>query len=112
MQIEKITQENYITLVPEGDLDANSSIKMDESITEILSNGYRNLHIDCSKLNYISSAGLGVFISFMEEIRSGGGKFIFSGMSENVHKVFELLGLHQVLAIVGTAEEAANSFDQ
>jgi anti-sigma B factor antagonist len=72
--------------------------------------GIYNFHIDCAGLRYISSAGLGVFISFMDSLTANGGKFVFSEMAENVFKVFQLLGLEQLMTIVATREEAAQKF--
>lgn len=112
MHITEIEHEAYVTLIPEGDLDAHSSIGMDESIRRLLGAGRVKFHIDCSKIAYISSAGLGVFISFMEELRSRGGEFVFSGMDENIYRVFELLGLHLIARIVPTAEEAGRLLTQ
>lgn len=106
MQITENINEKYITLTPSGDLDANSSMQMDERIQNGIDRDIYNYHLDCKDLHYISSAGLGVFISFMEVLNANGGKFVFSGMAENVFKVFQLLGLEQLMTIVATREEA------
>lgn len=110
MEIQENKHEAYITLKPVGDLDANSSIQMDEKIQEQIDQEIYCLHIDCSGLQYISSAGLGVFISFFDELIELGGKFVFSDMSDNVRKVFQLLGLEQLVTIVGTATEVEEAF--
>lgn len=110
MQITETQHSNYTSLAPLGDLDANSSIDMDEAIQKNLDAERYQLHIDCSGLIYISSAGLGVFISFMEELGTKGGKFVFSDMSEKIYKVFELLGLHQLMEIVPGKDEVEKSF--
>jgi anti-sigma B factor antagonist len=106
MQIQEHKNAKFITLIPDGDLDANSSMQMDEKIQEGIDRDIYKFHIDCAGLRYISSAGLGVFISFMEVLTANGGKFVFSGMAENVYKVFQLLGLEQLMTIVKTKEEA------
>ena len=110
MEIKEIKNESYVTLIPVGDLDANSSIMMDEKIQEHVDAEMFNLHIDCEQLKYISSAGLGVFISFMDELEVGKGKFVFSGMSQNVRKVFQLLGLEQLMTIVSSQIEVSEAF--
>jgi anti-sigma B factor antagonist len=110
MQITVTEHTAYITLRPQGDLDANSSMIMDECIRGQMEKGQRNFHIDCGGLSYISSAGLGVFISFLEEIRETGGDITFSGLSDKIFRVFELLGLHQVMTIVPTEAEAVKGF--
>ncbi len=108
MQIKEHNHGKYITLIPDGDLDANSSMQMDEKIQEGIDRDVYKFHIDCAGLRYISSAGLGVFISFMDVLNANGGKFVFTNMADNVFKVFQLLGLEQLMTIVATNEEAEN----
>jgi len=62
-------------------------------------------------LNYISSAGLGVFMGFIEEIREKKGDIKLSNMSDKVFKVFDLLGfpaLYQIFKDESDAEEEYN----
>lgn len=106
MQIAEHNSGKFITLAPSGDLDANSSMQMDEKIQNGIDHDIYNFHIDCSGMRYISSAGLGVFISFMEVLTAHGGRFVFSGMADNVYKVFQLLGLEELMTIVPTQAEA------
>lgn len=108
MRITEQDQGKFITLAPQGDLDANSSMLMDEKIQNGIDQGIYRFHIDCAQLLYISSAGLGVFISFMETLNANGGKFVFSNMRENVFNVFQLLGLERLMTIVSTREEATH----
>jgi anti-sigma B factor antagonist len=110
MEIKEINHGHYVTLVPTGDLDANSSMLLDETIQHLIDQSMYNLHIDCTSLRYISSAGLGVFISFMDELYVKDGKFVFSGMTDNISKVFQLLGLEQLMVIVKTAADAEKAF--
>ena len=110
MEIIQQPENGYRTLTPVGDLDANSSLGMDECINTLLQEGIVNLHIDCSRLSYISSAGLGVFISFIDEIKEKGGNLVFSNLSESVYDVFELLGLNQIVTIVKKGDAVAPLF--
>lgn len=110
MQIRENRHDTYVTLAPVGDLDANSSMQMDDAIQQQIDDERYNLHIDCSELIYISSAGLGVFISFMEELEGNGGKFVFSNMSENIFKVFQLLGLESLMKIVKNRDDVVKEF--
>lgn len=111
MHIQELPHPAYVTLLPSGDLDANSSIFMDEAIGNLIASGKFNIHVDFSQVAYISSAGLGVFISYLDEIKSNGGKLVFSKVSESVFDVMELLGLHHLVSIVATDAEAVSFFD-
>ncbi|MDH5597694.1 MAG: STAS domain-containing protein, partial [Cyclobacteriaceae bacterium] len=61
VEIKKL-QENDIEIIEViGEVDASSSIKLDNAIKESIDAGYTKIIVDCSNLEYISSAGLGVF---------------------------------------------------
>ncbi len=108
MRIEQTENERCVVLRPIGDLDATSSIAMNEKIEQLLNKKKYNILIDCSELDYISSAGLGVFISHMDEIQEKKGKLIFTNQNSRVYSVFDLLGLNQLMTIVDTNETALN----
>ncbi|MEM0997048.1 MAG: STAS domain-containing protein [Bacteroidota bacterium] len=110
MQIRETRHDTYSTLAPVGDLDANSSMQMDDAIQQQIDSETYNLHIDCAELEYISSAGLGVFISFMEELENAGGKFVFSNMADNILQVFKLLGLESLVTVVNDRAEVEKEY--
>ncbi|MCI4666790.1 MAG: STAS domain-containing protein [Bacteroidia bacterium] len=98
MNIHKESHDDcdYVTLIPEGELDANSSVFLDEKVREIIDAKTYNIHVEMGRIEYISSAGLGVFISYVEELSSHNGKFVLTKLPENVKEVFTILGLHQL----------------
>lgn len=99
------TKENDICkIVVVGEVDASSSIELDNAMKAAFETE-KKIMVDLSGLEYISSAGLGVFVSHLEDIRAGINLVLF-GLSESVLQVFELLGLPQLIQIVTTEEEA------
>ncbi len=110
MIITEKREKEYIYLQPLGELDAHSSLDMDEKINGLLTEGFSDFYIDCSQLSYISSAGLGVFISYLDDIKQSNGKLIFGEMRDNVKEVFELLGLDKLVIIVNYEQDARNLF--
>jgi anti-sigma B factor antagonist len=111
MQLKTTYNTTYLTIAPQGELDANSSIQLDELLTKVLSQDNVNIHIHCAGISYISSAGLGVFISYLDELQQRGGLFVFSNVSEAVADVMDLLGLNQLITVVETTAEAAAIFN-
>jgi anti-sigma B factor antagonist len=99
-------EEGYDIMKVVGEVDASSSIALDQSIEEQVKEGPRDLLIDCTQLDYISSAGLGVFMSYIEEFKANEKKLVIYGLSQKVANVFAILGLDQLLTIKPTAEEA------
>ena len=103
---------SYITLNPLGDLDANSSVELDEQLSRLISDGHRRIHVDFSGINYVASAGMGVFVAHLDEIQVSGGQIVLSQMKENVFDAFQLLGLDQLIPIVGNEQEAEKLFNE
>ncbi|GHE53234.1 MULTISPECIES: STAS domain-containing protein [Roseivirga] len=111
ININRIEENNYLLIAVEGDADASSAINLDKAIRDAFDEHHQNILIDCTNLNYISSAGLGVFMSYIEEISTNSVNFILFGLSEKVLKVFAILGLDQLLTIKENKEEAQKALN-
>ncbi|MFN3345115.1 MAG: STAS domain-containing protein [Chloroherpetonaceae bacterium] len=93
-----------------GDLDAHTSIELERTIQELIDTGRTNIVVNFSKLHYISSAGLGVFMSFIDEVRSKGGDIKFSNMPDKIFQVFDLLGFPLLYEIYDDESKAIEKF--
>lgn len=93
-----------------GFLDAHTFTKMENEILRLFNSNIYRIAVDLSELEYISSAGAGVFISNVGEATQNGGNIVFVSPSEPVREVFDLLGLTQIFPIVGTQKEALEFF--
>ncbi len=111
IEIKKDIENNYLLITVEGEADASSSIHLDNSIKESVEDNHKNILVDCTNLNYISSAGLGVFMSHIGEFEEKGITFIIFGLSDKVLNVFNILGLDQLLTIKGTKDEALSEIE-
>ena len=99
----------YIIRV-EGEIDAGSSIYLDNALKEAVENDEKKIAVDLSQLEYISSAGLGVFISHLDEFTMQEIKLVLFGINDSVREVFSILGLENLLTIVNTEMEAIAAF--
>lgn len=93
-----------------GDLDAHTSVQLERTIQDLIQKQHYNLIINFSKLNYISSAGLGVFMAFIDDIRAKGGDIKFSNMPEKIYQIFDLLGFPMLYEIYADEKEAIEKF--
>ena len=109
VDISKTKENDICKIVVVGEVDASSSIQLDNAIKSAFENEKRIL-VDLSRLEYISSAGLGVFVSHLEDIRSGINLVLY-GLSDSVFQVFDLLGLPQLIQITTTEEEAIDKLN-
>jgi len=111
IQIDQNIDNNVYKLEVGGEIDASSSIYLDNAITEAIESGHHKILVDCSQLVYISSAGLGVFMSYIEELNNKNILMVIYGLNQKVYNVFQILGLDQLLKIVSSEEEAKTLVD-
>lgn len=106
VDIKRINENDYELITIVGEVDASSSIELDNGISEAIEGGGKRFLVDCSALDYISSAGLGVFMSHIETFKQKGISLVIFGLNEKVENVFEILGLDQLLQIEEDKEKA------
>lgn len=106
MQLLTYIEPNYTIIKIIGEVDAVSSLELDSGIRKAFDSGASNLLFDCKELIYISSAGLGVFMSFIKSLETNKRQMILFDLEEGVFSTFEILGLHHVVCIVKSKEEA------
>jgi len=103
--------EGTLTMVyPQGYLDAHTAPDFESELQKAIESGRVQIIVNCRELEYISSAGLGVFMGCIEQVRDLGGDIKISNLTPKVFHVFELLGFHQLYDLTPTEEEAAGKF--
>jgi anti-sigma B factor antagonist len=106
IDIKTVREENTYVLIVSGEADASSSIHLDRAINEAVNSKTDKILVDCSELNYISSAGLGVFMSYIEEMNAANTTMVIYGLNDKVKNIFQILGLDQLLKVVDNEEQA------
>lgn len=94
----------------EGYLDAHTAPTFESSIKQLVDEDRNKIIVNFEKLSYISSAGLGVFMGFIEDIRAKDGDIKMCNMSEKVFKIFDLLGFPSLYEIVDEENDAVKKF--
>jgi anti-sigma B factor antagonist len=110
--IARSTQDGISILALEGYLDAHTAPQFEKAVQEEFEAGRIRLIVDCTKLTYISSAGLGVFMIFVEEIRDAGGDIKICGLAPKVYQVFEILGFPALFDIVEDIPTAVKKYEE
>ena len=106
MELKK-TKEGEITLVTiAGRLDSTNYIGVEKRLTAIVDKDERILLLDCTDLEFISSAGLRTLLGILKKMTAVEGKFSLCSLSDKIKKVFEMSGFHKLFTIYGTRSEA------
>jgi len=110
-EIMNFAENDIFVIKVSGEVDASSSILLDEQMTEGIDQAFKKIMVDCTDLNYISSAGLGVFMSYLQELENQNIKLVLYGLNEKVMNVFQILGLNELIKIVESKEKAKSLID-
>ncbi len=98
---------NGVTLVNvQGFLDAHTFEEMETTISGLFNEKQFRLVVDLSKVDYISSAGAGVFIGAIGTAQENRGSIILMKPTANVKEVFDLLGLSQLFQFADDVDSA------
>jgi anti-anti-sigma factor len=89
-----------------GHVDTLNAGELEGSLLSLAESGTKQLLVDCTKLEYINSAGLRVFLLVAKRMESQGGACAFCGLSPNVKLVFETIGFDRILTVYDTREAA------
>jgi anti-sigma B factor antagonist len=93
-----------------GYLDAHTAPDFEKSLKNLISENRYKIIVDLNGLQYISSAGLGVFMGFVEEIRQNSGDIKICSASPKVFKVFDLLGFPSLYEFYDNSNQATSKF--
>jgi len=89
--VEK-NNNDVVILYLEGFLDAHTSVELEKSFEKLIDDKKFKIIVNFEKLSYISSAGLGVFMAYIETIRNNSGDVKLCKMSDKIYNIFDMLG--------------------
>lgn len=104
-------QEDDVTVVcPRGFINAHTVRQFEQELNVALEAGQVKIVINGSGLAYVASAGLGVIMGLIEEVRSRGGDIRLADLNETVMNIFEVLGFNHLCKVFDSEQEAVQSF--
>ncbi|GIX41471.1 MAG: anti-sigma factor antagonist [Leptospiraceae bacterium] len=105
LTISQDIKNNICILTIEGKLDAKTAPELTSVLSSLLTK-YSKIICNLEKLNYIASAGIGVFLKFLQEAKAKNGDLVLVGLQKQVRDVFDLLKFTSLFKIYSNNEEA------
>lgn len=99
MDITERTQGGIVILTLNGRLDTNTSSSLETKFGQLSGAGNKQFVFELTGLDYVSSAGLRIFLVAAKKLKAVGGKLALAGMSANVKEVFDMSGFSSIFAI-------------
>lgn len=106
ISFQKSTSGNIIIYKVGGKIDAHEAPKFEKNMKEGLAGNKKNVIVDFSGVDYISSAGLGVLNAIKVILDKEKRKIVLCGMNDKIKKTFDLLGFSRTFTIVSTLNDA------
>ncbi|MEX0721056.1 MAG: STAS domain-containing protein [Balneolaceae bacterium] len=104
-------KKNQVSILDiSGELDAHTASQLENSLKSLIDDENYSIIVNCRGLDYIASAGLGVFMAYIEDVRGLGGDIKLTNMNDRVYNVFDLLGFPTLYDILDDESEALASF--
>lgn len=105
MQVNFKTQNNILIIKVNGSIDSNTAPDIQEKVLEASADS-KNVIIDLSEVDFVSSAGLRVILMIYRQIKSKNGKVVLVGVSEEIEDVMTVTGFANFFEMVDTVENA------
>lgn len=105
-------QNDISSVRVDGVIDTVTAGELEKVIDSLVKRGRFKIILDLAGVEYVSSAGWGILISRIKEVRANEGDIKLASMTENVHEIYELLEFENVLKAYSTTDEARTGFGQ
>ncbi len=102
--------DNAAVIYPKGHLDAHNVERFEKEILKLMESHHFNIVINCKDLNYISSAGMGIIMGYLDEVREKNGDIKLCCVSDRVYDIFDLVGFTEIYEFLDSEEAALEKF--
>ena len=106
MNIEEQTVDSVVIVSLDGRVDGSTAPDLEKHISGVVDRGNTRILLDCSKMNYIGSAGLRIMLVGAKKCQQGGGKLMLCTLRATCKSVMESSGFLTMLDYYDTRESA------
>ena len=92
-----------------GNLDTNTAPDAEAEINNWLNEGTQKMIISLEQTNYVSSAGLRIFLATAKKITASGGVLKLCGANDVVQEILDISGFSTILDVKKSKDEALNA---
>lgn len=94
-------EKDKATIQPPGDIVASSVPDLRAVVRGVVSEGFKELVVDLSKVRMVDSSGLGLLISAHNSLAKVGGHLTVIRATEDILSLFRMMRIHQHFTVSG-----------
>ena len=99
-------ETNYRVMALTGRLDNLTASEFAAAINAEIESGARQVLIEGSGLQYVSSAGIAELLAAGKRLKESGGTVVFAALTKPVRSVFDIVGFPKLFTIYETRDSA------
>ena len=80
----------------EGSLDTAAAPETEKAMSPLNDVEGKDIIIDCTEMEYISSAGLRIFLGILQKAEDKGGHVYIKGINDKVRAIFTITGFSNI----------------
>lgn len=88
----------------------DDNIELQKAFTELLDEGDKNIVLDLSRTNFMSSIVLASLVFMLKRSKEAGGNIVFCGIKDAVRRVLDMTNLDKIFDIFYDKEQAIAQF--
>ena len=96
-EVKEMNESVFATV--SGRLDTPAAVTAQQEITPLLENANKEITLDFTNLEYISSSGLRLLLTIRKEASAKGGKVVIVHISDDIKRVFMMTGFFNLFEI-------------
>jgi len=100
MKTEIQQQSDTVTAILEGRLDTAAAPETEKEIQPLYELTGQTIVFDCSKLEYISSSGLRIFLGVLKNAKPKGSRVSIIGLNPDLKNIFAMTGFNHLFDAV------------
>ena len=95
-----------------GFIDTSTVSSVEDKIKQVYTEAKYKVVVELSEVEFVSSAGWGVFVAYLRKLREKNGDIKLAGMIEKVAKVFTLMEFDSLIDAYENEDSAVKSYKQ
>jgi anti-sigma B factor antagonist len=100
--------EGVAILRPVGSIDAAAAPVLESHFRNLPEQHTNRIVVDFSKADFISSAGIGIFLGSVSLLRESGGDILFMNVPPHIDEVFDVINLKSFFKSINNIDELDN----
>lgn len=94
-----------------GKLDVNTTSELEKNLQDAIHSGSTKLILDLKELEYISSAGIKVFLKVHKKLDSMKGDVVITSINKKIREIFSVSGLDNYFVLTDNENEAIKALN-